>query len=301
MRTTYKLHQRVNVVNTGWQYKTYSKWFDENCPELKQYFEKGADFFPDQYGIFYVVAKGYDSEGTEIYAISRDLSPQEGSRVYLVGVDGLSKIPSGREAVEELADKAFMLYSALYKVLAKEDPENVSSRIDFMTNLDLSYLSNEYKELQVYKMLKEMNLNKIELTHPCSLEQWQDYLAYKKIEPEIKGCLDREKELIIKNKKLEDSQYKEAIATLRTLRSSVSWGYDSDVIKEEIDEMIEKLERKTLYIENRRTIEVLQGLAETIEANKEFVQDKWLPFNLLRYIDKKIEELKQENKDECSK
>ncbi len=38
--------------------------------------------------------------------------------------------------------------------------------------------------------------------HSLNDKEWQDYCAYKRIEPQIKGCLDRENKLIEENKQL---------------------------------------------------------------------------------------------------
>lgn len=298
MRMKFRPHQKVKVTNPNRQYIMYEDWFkDYNNLELRKYFEAGRTFYPDHYGTFYILGRSVTQQGTEIYAISRDEELGEDSKVYLIDSEGLSKNPSTQGVVQDLADKAYVLYSKLYQILEKEDPENVSSRIDFMTNMDLSHLSNEYKELRAYKMLKALNMSKVELTHQCTLEEWQDYLAYKKIEPEIKGCLDREKALIVENRKLKDSQNEGALRALRKLRWSIGYYDTTEDIKEYLDTMIDNGEKETLYIENKRTIQVLQEFSEAIEENVQFVQDKWLTHNLLRFIDKKIKELKRSNEE----
>lgn len=45
--------------------------------------------------------------------------------------------------------KSFALFCALYQVLEKEDPENVSSRIEQLTGKDISKFSEIYKRFRM--------------------------------------------------------------------------------------------------------------------------------------------------------
>lgn len=80
--------------------------------------------------------------------------------------------------------------------------------------------------------------------------EYQKYCAYKIIEPQIKGCLDREKEL---EKRLEEAEHRAEVAE-RALSSLVHEMYEHD-IRPMCDEK--------LFIESR-----------LIEAEKELVEER---------------------------
>lgn len=56
-----------------------------------------------------------------------------------------------KKQLEEKDRNCLALFSALYSVLEKQDPENVSTRIDFLTKQDNSKINDIYKEWRVLK------------------------------------------------------------------------------------------------------------------------------------------------------
>ena len=63
-----------------------------------------------------------------------------------------------------------------------------------LQDMERSKLSWENQYFTLYNTLK--NYREVtEKKHLLDETEWQDYCAYKHIEPQIKGCLDREKEL----------------------------------------------------------------------------------------------------------
>ena len=69
------------------------------------------------------------------------------------------------ELKQQLAEKdknALALFSALYDILEEQDPENVSSRIDYLTKQNNGTISDFYKEHKVLKQkLEEKDQDKI--------------------------------------------------------------------------------------------------------------------------------------------
>lgn len=63
------------------------------------------------------------------------------------------------------------------------------------------------------KRIKELEL------HSLNEKEWQDYCSYKIIEPQIKGCLDRENKLTQENQQLKQSQKQLAISALEEVNS----------------------------------------------------------------------------------
>ena len=65
---------------------------------------------------------------------------------------------------------------------------------------------------------KDKRIKELEL-HSLNEKEWQDYCSYKIIEPQIKGCLDRENKLTQENKQLKQSQNQLAISALEEVNS----------------------------------------------------------------------------------
>ncbi len=69
---------------------------------------------------------------------------------------------------------------------------------------------------EIYKLVDLLNQQDEEIKelkqHSLNDKEWQDYCIYKRIEPQIKGCLDRENKLIKENQQLKQSQKELAIS-----------------------------------------------------------------------------------------
>lgn len=84
-----------------------------------------------------------------------------------------NKIKELEQKVQELQEvdnkRAFRLYSVLYNVLERQDPENVASRIDFMT-------SENYADIcELYKTAKNLKQHDRELVKEVC-EKIREYL-----------------------------------------------------------------------------------------------------------------------------
>ena len=66
--------------------------------------------------------------------------------------------------LEEKDKNALALFSALYDILEEQDPENVSSRIDYLTKQDNGAISDFYKE---HKVLKQQLAEKEKQCREC--------------------------------------------------------------------------------------------------------------------------------------
>lgn len=116
----------------------------------------------------------------------------------------------------------------------------------------------------------EAKLAESENKHLLDETEWQDYCAFKHIEPQIKGCLDREREY---QKQLEEKQ-------------------------KEIEEL--KGERLKFYTDDVRRTQVINGIhfdMEQLLVFSEYVEhEKWV----IAEQDKEINELKQQHQDKIS-
>lgn len=59
--------------------------------------------------------------------------------------------------VVQLINQSLVLYSALYDLLEKDDPENVASRIDYLTKQDNGNVNDMYKELLILRQKCKRN------------------------------------------------------------------------------------------------------------------------------------------------
>lgn len=109
------------------------------------------------------------------------------------------RIKELEQKVQELQEvdnkRAFRLYSVLYNVLEKQDPENVASRIDYLTGKDYSEMCELYKTAKNLKqhdleLVKEV-CEKIKLkfsdtrTHNWGIEQFELYEFLDQIQKEF--------------------------------------------------------------------------------------------------------------------
>ena len=121
--------------------------------------------------------------------------------------------------------KAFGLYAYFIAVWVKSFDEEIE---DYPSNRDICVILNKQSE-QINTL--NSKLEETEKKHLLDEKEWQDYCAYKHIEPQIKGCLDREKELEqqLANRDEELKKFKRAGATPNN--------------QEKISLLVEKLEK----------------------------------------------------------
>lgn len=165
------------------------------------------------------------------------------------------------ELKQQLAEKeknALALFSALYDILEEQDPENVSSRIDYLTKQNNGAISDFYKE---YKVLKQELEEKDK-----AIENWKT--MYKSV---VQTCYNDKEEIERLNKKLAEkekeieyqesmkilaveNQNKKAIEQLEKVKGLIAnhtqelWTCENDdidvVLYEEIDNQINELKGK---------------------------------------------------------
>ena len=103
------------------------------------------------------------------------------------------------------------------------------SFVDTKTNQCLNFGVKDLARVTVQLNIMERLLNQqdqeiqeLKKQHLLTEKEWQDYCAYKTIEPQIKGCLDRERELEKKLAELEE-QLKNAIVPKFKIGQEVWW------------------------------------------------------------------------------
>ena len=97
----------------------------------------------------------------------------------------------------ELLNKQARQISDLETKLAESEEINklVNNQLEDMERSKLSWENQYFTLYNTLKNYREVTEKK----HLLNEKEWQDYCAYKHIEPQIKGCLDREKELDFNN------------------------------------------------------------------------------------------------------
>lgn len=98
-----------------------------------------------------------------------------------------------KQQLEEKEKNALALFSALYYILEEQDPENVSSRIDYLTKQNNGAISDFYKEHKVLKQKLEEKDKEIE---------YQESMKILAVENQNKKAieqLEKVKEIINKN------------------------------------------------------------------------------------------------------
>ena len=118
------------------------------------------------------------------------------------------------------------------------------NKLDELYNKDLEERLEEVEQLKQH--IKELE------EHALNEQEWQHYCAFKHIEPQIKGCLDRENLLIKENQQLKQSQKQLAIDTLEKVMASCKMGisdywslhYVCTVIENQIKNLKEKKWKK---------------------------------------------------------
>ena len=78
-------------------------------------------------------------------------------------------------------------------------------------------------------------------------QEHQKYCAYKIIEPQIKGCLDRERELERKLKELEEQRDRQAYIAEDLIQEKHRWTEQArkEAVKEALQELYEQIDEKT--------------------------------------------------------
>lgn len=163
----------------------------------------------------------------------------------------------------------------------------------------------------------EAKLAESEKKHLLDEREWQDYCAYKHIEPQIKGCLDREREyekqLAEKETRiaeLEDKDWYEALIEQLEEQNGrlIEERYNVNLQLAEKEKEIERLREINLDVPIKQmqfhhnqdkisfTVEKLVGVQKYISDNAVFVEEECFGREINDYIDNQIEQLKKEMK-----
>lgn len=87
----------------------------------------------------------YQQKDKQIADLKQQLEHYKGTKLE----DYSNEIRELKQKLEAKDRNALALFSALYEVLEKQDPENVSTRIDFLTKQDNGKINDIYKEWRV--------------------------------------------------------------------------------------------------------------------------------------------------------
>ena len=100
--------------------------------------------------------------------------------------------------------------------------EDVELIVDTVKRIDLDMI-------KVQDLLNEQDEKIKELggKHLLSEAEWKHYCSFKRIEPQIKGCLDRENALIKENQQLKQSQNNKAIEELGKVLKFINDSYEN--------------------------------------------------------------------------
>ena len=142
----------------------------------------------------------------------------------------------GRASLDLLLDKI----SDLEAKLAESEENNKLLEMQ-LQDMERSKLSWENQYFTLYNTLK--NYREVtEKKHLLDEIEWQDYCAYKHIEPQIKGCLDREKELkqqlTEKDEEIKDLNYRLDLKFVNYTNSeSIKFLEDQDKISFAVEQL----------------------------------------------------------------
>ena len=145
-------------------------------------------------------------------------------------------------------------------------------------------LNKEIYELKIANL--EAKLEESEKKHLIDEKEWQDYCAFKHIEPQIKGCLDREREY---EKQLAEKDEEIAYLTKQVKKfNNEAQKYFEDAYCNDFHNQ----DKISFAIEQLEQIINLFEPYENEEKDTILCANNGISF--LEYIDNQIEELKKE-------
>lgn len=141
------------------------------------------------------------------------------------------------------------------------------------SNLISEDLHLNWLNIQEQKILEQdRKIEELESEHLLSEVEWQDYCSYKRIEPQIKGCLDREKQLTERLNEYETLMKKHNIESIYKLDACLS-----DYLDVNSDTMAGKIikQQKELLIAKNNEIKRLKAMKgrENLIAENEALKD----------------------------
>ncbi len=142
------------------------------------------------------------------------------------------------------------------------------------------------------KVVKVEIREKLECEHLLSEVEWQDYCSYKRIESQIKGCLDREKQLTERINEYESLMNKYNVEDLEHL--DLMLFCLSSETKYRLAEIKEKHKKELQQSQNQTAIECLEKLRKKFEPLR---LDFYLAGEVMNEIDKQIAELRGKEND----
>lgn len=176
-----------------------------------------------------------------------------------------------KQQLEEKDKKALALFSALYDVLKEQDPENVSSRIDYLTKQNNGDISDFYKE---HKVLKQQLDEK-----STALKLCREYMFKVMCAEDVPSeewfieCAKEENNRLLETIKAKDKEIeKQSEIIQETAITTYHKLMEKDIIfhlnkhKKELEEQVVKQEKELEYIQKQ-----LEEKEEILEWQNEII------------------------------